>query len=195
MCYELELGEKRSFIKIIFISLDRDKTSFEQHFSKMTWLALPFDMRIESLIDFFGVRDTLKLVVIERSGETVITEARDLVYFFGLKAYPFTEERVKKMEEDVPCTPGDNIRFLTSDPFMVKVSANINGRWGMKLVTIGHYLRKRKGISQTDSNPTILVPDFEKCVDHFMMSKFMWSNVLDLSNAHWLAKMTRSMFY
>ncbi|KAK1363310.1 hypothetical protein POM88_038871 [Heracleum sosnowskyi] len=117
MCYELELEGKRSFMKIIFISLDRDKTSFEQHFSKMSWLTLPFDMRIESLIDLFGVRGTSKLVVIELSGEIVTTEARDLVYFFGLKAYPFTEERVKKMEEDVSCTPEPSLVTIAHDPF------------------------------------------------------------------------------
>ncbi|KAK2977507.1 hypothetical protein RJ640_016135 [Escallonia rubra] len=85
--------------EVIFISSDRDQTSFNDYFSGMPWLALPFgDKRKESLGRLFKVRGIPMLVAIGPTGKTVTTEARDLIMLHGADAYPFTEEHLKKIE-------------------------------------------------------------------------------------------------
>ncbi|KAL8111844.1 hypothetical protein AgCh_019521 [Apium graveolens] len=66
----------------------------------MPWLALPFnDTRKASLVRLFKVLKIPKLVAIGTTGKTETTEARDLVMLHGADAYPFTEQRIKEIEE------------------------------------------------------------------------------------------------
>lgn len=96
-----KIKSKDSAFELIFISSDRDQTSFDEYFSEMPWLALPFgDTRKASLSGLFKVRGIPKLVAIGPSGKTVTTEARDLVMLHGAEAYPFTEQRIKEIEAE-----------------------------------------------------------------------------------------------
>ncbi|KAL6983699.1 protein-disulfide reductase [Sarracenia purpurea var. burkii] len=84
---------------MIFISNDRDQTSFEEFFSKMPWLALPFgDERQESLERTFKVQGIPMLVALGPTGRTITTEARELIMYHGADAYPFTPERLEEIE-------------------------------------------------------------------------------------------------
>ncbi|XP_027181347.1 probable nucleoredoxin 1 [Coffea eugenioides] len=92
---------KNDAFEVVFISSDRDQNSFDEFFSKMPWLALPFgDGRKESLSRVFKVLGIPMLVAIGPTGKTVTTEARDLITYHGADAYPFTEERLKEIEEE-----------------------------------------------------------------------------------------------
>lgn len=94
-----EIKEKGNNLEIIFISSDKDQASFDDYFSKMPWLALPFgDKRKESLSRLFKLRGIPMLVAIGPHGRTVSTEARGLITCHGAEAYPFTSERVKEIE-------------------------------------------------------------------------------------------------
>ncbi|XP_028801772.1 probable nucleoredoxin 1 [Neltuma alba] len=94
-----KIKAKDNALEVVFISSDRDQTSFDNFFSKMPWLALPFgDSRKAFLSRKFKVYGIPMLVVIGPSGRTVTKEARDLVMLYGTEAYPFTEERVKELE-------------------------------------------------------------------------------------------------
>lgn len=96
-----KIKSKDSAFELIFISSDRDQTSFDEYFSEMPWLALPFgDTRKASLSGLFKVRGIPKLVAIGPSGKTVTTEARDLVMLHGAEAYPFTEQRLTEIEAE-----------------------------------------------------------------------------------------------
>lgn len=95
-----KIKEKDNALEVIFISSDRDQTSFEEFFSSMPWLALPYgDKRKLSLSHTFRVQGIPKLVAIGPSGRTVTTETRDLILAHGPDAYPFTEERLKEIEK------------------------------------------------------------------------------------------------
>ena len=84
---------------MIFISSDKDQTSFDEFFSGMPWLALPFgDKRKSSLSRKFKVQGIPSLIAIGPTGRTVTTDARNLVMIHGGEAYPFTEERIKEIE-------------------------------------------------------------------------------------------------
>jgi len=94
-----QIKAKDDAFEVIFISSDRDQSSFEEFFSNMPWLALPFgDERKSSLSRTFKVQGIPMVVALGPSGRTVTTEARELVMRHGADAYPFSEERLKELE-------------------------------------------------------------------------------------------------
>ncbi|KAH7857283.1 hypothetical protein Vadar_010899 [Vaccinium darrowii] len=96
-----QIKAKDDAFELIFISSDRDQTSFEDYFSQMPWLALPFgDERQDYLDRIFKVEGIPMLVAIGPTGWTITTEARELVMFHGADAYPFTEARLKEIEAE-----------------------------------------------------------------------------------------------
>ncbi|PSS28624.1 Nucleoredoxin like [Actinidia chinensis var. chinensis] len=94
-----QIKSKHDAFDVIFISSDMDQSSFEDFFSTMPWLALPFeDERKESLERTFKVNGIPMVVAIGPTGRTVTTEARNLIMRHGADAYPFTPERLKEIE-------------------------------------------------------------------------------------------------
>ncbi|KAJ8648330.1 hypothetical protein MRB53_001353 [Persea americana] len=88
--------------ELIFVSSDRDQYSFDDYFSSMPWLALPFgDERKEFLSRTFKILGIPSLVAIGPTGKTITTEARDIVAVHGSDGYPFTEEHLKVMEAKI----------------------------------------------------------------------------------------------
>ncbi|XP_077236420.1 putative nucleoredoxin 1 [Tasmannia lanceolata] len=94
-----KIKAKDDAFEVIFISSDRDQSSFEDFFSGMPWLALPFgDERKKSLNRTFKIRGIPSLIAIGPTGRTVTKEARDLLTVHGSDAYPFTDEHLKELE-------------------------------------------------------------------------------------------------
>ncbi|XP_034688877.1 probable nucleoredoxin 1 [Vitis riparia] len=94
-----KIKTKDEAFEVIFISSDKDQTSFDEFFSGMPWLALPFgDKRKASLSRTFKVHGIPSLIAIGPTGRTVTTEVRNLVMIHGADAYPFTEEHIKEIE-------------------------------------------------------------------------------------------------
>ncbi|XP_008792848.2 probable nucleoredoxin 1 [Phoenix dactylifera] len=96
-----KIKEKDSAFEVIFVSSDQDQSSFDDFFSSMPWLALPFgDERKKSLSRTFKIYGIPSLVAIGPTGKTITKEARELVMVHGADAYPFTEERLKQLETE-----------------------------------------------------------------------------------------------
>ncbi|KAL6294512.1 hypothetical protein ACE6H2_002654 [Prunus campanulata] len=96
-----KIKAKDDAFEVIFISSDRDQGAFDEFFSGMPWLALPFgDSRKASLSRRFKVQGIPMLIAIGPTGQTVTKKARDLVMQHGANAYPFTEERLKEIEAE-----------------------------------------------------------------------------------------------
>ncbi|KAK4779980.1 hypothetical protein SAY87_016086 [Trapa incisa] len=94
-----KIKSKGEAFEVIFISSDRDQASFDDFFSGMPWLALPFgDPRKSSLSRKFKVQGIPMVVALGPTGRTVTTEARGQIMQHGHDAYPFTEEHVKKLQ-------------------------------------------------------------------------------------------------
>ena len=94
-----KIKAKDPAFELVFISSDRDQTSFDDYFASMPWLAVPFgDERKKSLSRTFKIQGIPSLVAIGPTGRTVTKEARDLIMAYGAEAYPFTEERLKELE-------------------------------------------------------------------------------------------------
>ncbi|PON35924.1 DnaJ-like [Parasponia andersonii] len=95
-----DIKAKDETFEVIFISSDSDQSSFDEYFSSMPWLALPYgDSRKKLLNRIFKVEGIPSAIAIGPSGRTVTREARDLVSVHGANAYPFTEEQLKHLEE------------------------------------------------------------------------------------------------
>ncbi|KAI9168654.1 hypothetical protein LWI28_000049 [Acer negundo] len=91
---------KDQAFEVVFISSDKNQSSFDEFFSGMPWLALPFgDARKASLGRKFKVYGIPMLVAIGPTGRTVTKEARDMITSHGADAYPFTEEHLKELEK------------------------------------------------------------------------------------------------
>ncbi|KAF5726744.1 nucleoredoxin 1 [Tripterygium wilfordii] len=96
-----KIKEKDAAFEIIFISSDRDQAAFDEYFSEMPWLALPFgDERKATLSRRFKVHGIPMLVAIGPSGKTLTTDARNLIMEHAADAYPFTDERLKEIEKE-----------------------------------------------------------------------------------------------
>ncbi|XP_010243057.1 PREDICTED: probable nucleoredoxin 1 [Nelumbo nucifera] len=97
-----EIKAKDDGFEVIFISSDSNQSSFDEFYSGMPWLALPFgDERKKSLNRRFKVTGIPTAVAIGSSGRTVTTDARNLLMAHGADAYPFTDERVKEIESQL----------------------------------------------------------------------------------------------
>ncbi|XP_074295649.1 putative nucleoredoxin 1 [Silene latifolia] len=95
-----EIKSKENAFEVIFVSRDRDQSLFDQYYSHMPWLALPFgDQRKASLSRRFNVKGIPFLVAIGRNGKTVTTETRHLVAAFGADAFPFTEDHINELKK------------------------------------------------------------------------------------------------
>lgn len=88
--------------EVVFISSDHDQSAFDEFFSGMPWLALPFgDERKKTLQRKFKVQGIPAVIVIGPSGRTLTTTARKLIDAYGADAYPFTEEHLEHLKEKV----------------------------------------------------------------------------------------------
>ncbi|XP_074279120.1 putative nucleoredoxin 2 [Silene latifolia] len=96
-----ENPEKKEF-EIVFVSSDRDKTSFDTYFETMPWLALPFgDPTIKDLVKHFNVRDIPSLVIVGPDGKTVTKQGRNLINLYQENGYPFTKARLELIEKEM----------------------------------------------------------------------------------------------
>ncbi|KAJ0081132.1 hypothetical protein Patl1_09737 [Pistacia atlantica] len=97
-----KIKAKNESFEVIFISSDRDQASFDEFFSGMPCLALPFgDPRKASLSRKFKVYGIPMLVALGPTGPTVTKEARSLISVHGADAYPFTEEHLENIESKI----------------------------------------------------------------------------------------------
>ncbi|KAF7847792.1 hypothetical protein BT93_L2570 [Corymbia citriodora subsp. variegata] len=95
-----KIKAKDSAFEVIFLSSDKDQTTFDNYFAEMPWLALPFgDERKKSLSRKFKVHGIPTLIAIGPTGQTLTDKARDLIMEHGVDAYPFTAEHLKKFEK------------------------------------------------------------------------------------------------
>jgi len=93
---------KDNAFEVIFISSDSDQTTFDEFYSEMPWLALPFgDGRKQILSRKFKIQGIPAAVAIGPSGRTITKEARMHLTAYGADAFPFTEEHLKQLEEEL----------------------------------------------------------------------------------------------
>ncbi|ONK61144.1 uncharacterized protein A4U43_C08F26690 [Asparagus officinalis] len=95
-----ELSLKNADFEVVFVSADEDEESFNKYFFDMPWLAIPFSDSTtrQQLDELFTVQGVPHLVVLDKNGEIVNDEGVEAVEEYGSDAYPFTQERIEKMQ-------------------------------------------------------------------------------------------------
>ncbi|PWA37515.1 DC1 domain-containing protein [Artemisia annua] len=85
--------------EVIFISNDSDQASYDEYYSTMPWLSLPFgDKRREYLSHLCKVNGIPSLAALGPTGKIITTETRDLIMLHGAEAFPFTVECMAQIE-------------------------------------------------------------------------------------------------
>jgi nucleoredoxin len=77
--YKEEIGEN---FEIVFVSSDRDASSFQEYYGSMPWTALPFEARDrkQSLCETFGVRGIPTFIVVDpETGKVIDADGRNTV--------------------------------------------------------------------------------------------------------------------
>jgi nucleoredoxin len=68
----------------------------------MPWMALPFvDNTEKNLYRYFQIDDIPSLIILGPDGKTVQTGGVDLIREYGIRAYPFTKERLDEVRAKV----------------------------------------------------------------------------------------------
>ena len=101
-----------SAFEVVNISMDKDQDSFEEFFSGMPWLSLPFgDERKKSLKRTFQA-DIIypSLVAIGPTGRTSTRNATHSLATHGADTYTFSEERIKGLDQKIDETAKDGPR-------------------------------------------------------------------------------------
>ncbi|CAK9321660.1 unnamed protein product [Citrullus colocynthis] len=109
-----ELSSKANF-EVIFVSADDDEKSFNEYFSKMPWLAVPFSdlERRDRLDSFFKVRGIPHLIILNKNGKLCSDSGVDLVREFGAEGYPFTQEKITQlMNQELVARGNQSLRSI-----------------------------------------------------------------------------------
>ncbi|KAE8654062.1 DC1 domain-containing protein isoform 3 [Hibiscus syriacus] len=96
-----EKGGDEDF-EIVFVSFDRDQSSFVSYYATMPWLALPFgEPTIRNLAKYFDVQGIPCLIIIGPDGKTVTKQGRNLINLYQENAYPFTDAKLELLEKEM----------------------------------------------------------------------------------------------
>lgn len=99
-CSNINLG-----FEIVFVSSDEDLNAFNTYRSSMPWLAIPFsDLETRrALTQKFDVEGIPCLIILQPNDNildaAVIKDGVELVYRYGVQAFPFTKERLDELRE------------------------------------------------------------------------------------------------
>ncbi|XP_057980769.1 probable nucleoredoxin 1 [Malania oleifera] len=93
-----ELSAKGDF-EIVFVSLDENAESFNEFFSKMPWLAVPYSDSdaLKRVTESITVSFVPYLLILDEEGGVLTREGRKIVEKHGAEAYPFTAERIQEL--------------------------------------------------------------------------------------------------
>ncbi|KAL3819195.1 hypothetical protein ACJIZ3_005100 [Penstemon smallii] len=95
-----ELKELGKF-EIVLITHDEDENSFNEYFSKMPWLAIPFSDSDthKKLNKLFNVNGIPQLTILDQNGNVLTNEGVEIIIEHGADGYPFTREHIEKIIE------------------------------------------------------------------------------------------------
>jgi len=97
-----ELKERGEVFEVVFISSDEHQDAFEDYYSSMPWLALPFgDKTKMDLTRHFRVEGIPTMIVLGPNGKTVTDDAISVVSIHGSKAYPFTDAQLIRLQKEI----------------------------------------------------------------------------------------------
>lgn len=98
--YEQIKAKNGSNFEIIFVSSDEDSNAFNNYYqSCMPWLAIPFsDLETKKALNKkFDVEGIPCLIILQPDDTNILHDGVELIYRYGVEAYPFTKERLDEL--------------------------------------------------------------------------------------------------
>ena len=100
-----QLKTNGSEFEVVFVSSDEDLDAFHNYYASMPWLAVPFsDLESKKALNRrFDVEGIPCLIILQPNSlkdEAMLREGVEIVYRFGVRAFPFTGERLEELERE-----------------------------------------------------------------------------------------------
>ncbi|KAG8377974.1 hypothetical protein BUALT_Bualt08G0089600 [Buddleja alternifolia] len=99
-----QLKNSNPGFEIVFVSSDEDLNSFNNYRALMPWLAIPFsDLDTKRALNLrYNIEGIPCLIVLQPDDsveDLIIEDGVDLIYRYGVQAYPFTRQRLEELVE------------------------------------------------------------------------------------------------
>lgn len=95
-----EIGEN---FEVVLISLEEEESTYNESFSKMPWLAVPFKDEIcDRLFHYFELQAIPTLVIVGADGKTLNNNVAEIVEEYGTEAlqwFPFSPDKMEIVAE------------------------------------------------------------------------------------------------
>ncbi|KAF3970757.1 hypothetical protein ACB098_01G068500 [Castanea mollissima] len=100
-----QLKTNGSDFEIVYVSSDEDLNAFNNYHALMPWLAIPFsDLETKKTLNRkFDIEGIPCLVILQpdnNKDDATLHEGVELVYRYGVRAFPFTKERLENLLEE-----------------------------------------------------------------------------------------------
>lgn len=99
-----QLKTSGSNFEIVYVSSDEDLDAFNNYHGSMPWLAIPFsDLETKKALNKkFDIEGIPCLVILQPNNnkDDALHDGVELIYRYGVRAFPFTKERLEKLMEE-----------------------------------------------------------------------------------------------
>eukprot|EP00262_Sarcandra_glabra_P020734 TRINITY_DN8409_c0_g1_i1.p1 TRINITY_DN8409_c0_g1~~TRINITY_DN8409_c0_g1_i1.p1 ORF type:complete len:252 (-),score=28.38 TRINITY_DN8409_c0_g1_i1:251-1006(-) len=101
-----QLKEQGTHFEIVYVSSDEDSDAFDRYRATMPWLAVPFsDLESKKALnrrfDIEGIPSLVILQPVEEEGDDAVQrDGVELVYRYGVRAFPFSKEKLEELEKE-----------------------------------------------------------------------------------------------
>ncbi|MFH4978394.1 hypothetical protein AB6A40_005103 [Gnathostoma spinigerum] len=128
-CYE-SLRSNNVPFEIFFCSSDRSKESFEQHFSTMPWIALPFDQqKLSSFTRYYCINGIPAFLIVDEENRVITRHGRSaLLNDPNGKYFPWRPQPMYELKEHIFCRLRDEpslVLFTEGTPEDVSFSIEV----------------------------------------------------------------------
>ncbi|KDP36878.1 hypothetical protein JCGZ_08169 [Jatropha curcas] len=98
-----ELKRNGCDFEVVFVSSDEDLEAFNKYRASMPWLSIPFpDLETKKALDHkFNIEGIPCLIILQPhdyKDEATLHDGVELLYRFGVQAFPFTKERLEELK-------------------------------------------------------------------------------------------------
>ncbi|KAK7351774.1 hypothetical protein VNO77_11465 [Canavalia gladiata] len=98
-----ELKNSVPQFEIVYVSSDEDLDAFNSFYGNMPWLAVPFsDLETKKALnrkyDVEGIPCLIMLQPYDNKEDATIRDGVELIYRYGLQAYPFSKEKLEQLQ-------------------------------------------------------------------------------------------------
>ncbi|XP_021601118.2 probable nucleoredoxin 2 isoform X2 [Manihot esculenta] len=98
-----QLKSNRSKFELVFVSSDENLEAFNDYRALMPWLSIPFsDVETKKALDRkFNIEGVPCLIILQPeddNDEATLHDGVEILYRFGVQAFPFTKQRLEELE-------------------------------------------------------------------------------------------------